>query len=188
MDVYIINLWPIYIVICAVVLTLALVLCIYFRIKKMKKNGETMANIKDYFVMRLLTFFFIKTPLIICLFFFALFNYRYISFDKGYSTVEINNQRSVKIVASFINDPTTKIEYYKKTIPDDSYQYKVYLVTSGDAYLLDATEEDIQMLDTIGLLSSNVIPQKITPIPFYVEIIIGLFILFFPFGKRKSSN
>lgn len=80
-----------------------------------------------------------------------------------------------------------KVEYYENTIQNE-YKYKVYIVTNEDAYLLNATQEDIDSFSLLGIFSDNIQPEKITPIPFYVEIVVGLIIIFFPTGKKKKKE
>lgn len=131
--------------------------------------------------------FIIKLALIIGLVLFAFINYRIFSFDKGWVDVSINGRENISAV-SLINSIPTKIEYYKKTIKNNEYDYKIYIETSKDNYLFDATEKDIQALDILGLFATNIKPQKVTPIPFYVEIIIGFLIIIIPFGRRKVKQ
>ena len=131
--------------------------------------------------------FIVKFVLIIGLVFFAFTNYRLFSFDKGWVTVSINNRENISAV-SLINSIPTKIEYYKKTVKTNGYDYKIYIETNKDNYLFDATEKDIQTLDILGIFSTNIKPQKVTPIPFYVKIIIGFLIIIIPFGKRKVGQ
>lgn len=130
-----------------------------------------------------ITRFFIKLIILAGLACFALVNYRCLSLDKGWSVVSINNKESITAV-SLIESIPTKIEYYKKPFSDD--EYKVYIETNGDNYLFDATEKDLLVLDVLGVFAPNIKPQKITPIPFYVELILGLIIIFLPFGRRNN--
>lgn len=137
--------------------------------------------------MRFLIRLIIKLGLLAVLVCFALINYRFLSLDKGWSIVEINNNDTVSTVASLITSPPTKIEYYKKTISTNEYDYKVHIVTKDNNYLFDATEQDIQTLDFLGIFANNIKPEKITPIPFYVEIVLGVIILIIPFGRKSKS-
>ena len=78
-----------------------------------------------------------------------------------------------------------KVEYYKKTIKQDNYKYNVYIQTNDYAYLFLATQDDIDSFKTMWLFSGNLKPQKISPIPFYIEIIIGFVILIIPIRSKK---
>lgn len=127
----------------------------------------------------------IKFLLLSALICFALINYRYLSIGKGWSVRELNNSSSISSVSSLITSPPTKIEYYQKYVNNkDGYYYKVYIVTDGDNYLLDATEEDIQTFSFLAAFATDVKPEKIKPIPFYVEIVLGFAIFFIPIRRR----
>ena len=151
---------------------------------------------------------FIKLVLLTAIVLFAFFNYRYISFDKGISKTSFEDKGVLETLQTVSG--IQKVEYYKKPFakesqPDkssraassqdsgsasDEYIYKVYIVTNEDAYLLDATEDDIAAFSLMGVFSSKLQPVKVKPIPFYVEIIVGLVVLIIPFGRRskKASN
>ena len=131
--------------------------------------------------------FIIKTILLISLTLFALIDYRCLSIEKGWSIVEVNNKESITAVR-FIESIPTKIEYYKKTINNGEYDYKVYIETNDKNYLFDATYEQIQTLDVIGLFAKDIKPKEIKPIPFYIEIIVGFIILIIPFGKKSKNE
>ena len=123
----------------------------------------------------------IKLILLVAIVVFALWNYRYLSFDKGFSKTQMEDDFISTIVG------IKKVEYYENTIQNE-YKYKVYIVTNEDAYLLNATQEDIDSFSLLGIFSDNIQPEKITPIPFYVEIVVGLIIIFFPTGKKKKKE
>lgn len=132
---------------------------------------------------------FIKLVLIVLIVLFAFFNYKYISFDKGISQRSMGN----KSVGEFLQTLSgiKSIQYYKKTITlpqsSEDYIYKVYIVTTEEAYLLDATQDDIDAFNVLGIFSSSLKPELIKPIPFYVEIILGVIILIIPFGRKRRS-
>jgi hypothetical protein len=129
---------------------------------------------------------------------FALFNYKFISFDKGISKTNMENMSVIEVLTTVTN--INKVEYYQRTFMKEQdnneqrpsnyqpydYIYKVYIVTNTDAYLLNATKDDINAFNTIGIFNKTLTPNKISPIPYYVEIIIGFFILVIPFGKSKK--
>ena len=131
--------------------------------------------------------FILKLIILIGLTVFALVNYRILSLDKGWSIVDINNKTSISAV-ELINSIPTKIEYYKKTISNSEYDYKVFISTNEKNYLFDAKEEEIKALDFLGLFAKNLSPEKITPIPFYCEIVVGIIILIVPFGRRRKRT
>ena len=131
--------------------------------------------------------FILKTILLISIALFALIDYRCLSIEKGRSIVETNNKKSITAI-EFIESIPTKIEYYKKTINNSEYDYKIYIETNDKNYLFDATYEQIQTLDVIGLFAKDIKPQEIKPIPFYIEIVVGFIILIIPFGKKQENN
>lgn len=137
--------------------------------------------------MKPISKFILKTILLLVLILFALINYRCLSINKGWSTVNINNKETISAI-KFINSIPTKIEYYKKTIKNNEYDYKIYIETNDKNYLFDATYESIQTLDIIGIFAKDIKPQEITPIPFYIEIIIGFIIIIIPFGKKQENQ
>ncbi len=131
--------------------------------------------------------FFIKLLLLGLIVTFALFNHKYISFDKGISKTDFEDKSVIGVLTTVTG--VKSVQYYKKTFArEDGYNYKVYIVTTGDAYLLDATDDDIKAFKTLGIFSSKFQPEKISPIPFYVEVIVGFLVLVIPFGKKSSHN
>lgn len=150
--------------------------------------------------MKIGTQILLKIVLLAIIILFALFNYRFISFDKGISKTNIDNM-SVRDVLTTVTN-ITKLEYYQigeepnysghrpSNYQPQDYIYRVYIVTNEDAYLLKATKDDINAFNTIGIFSKTLKPNKISPIPIYVEVIIGLLIIAIPFGipKRQNNN
>lgn len=150
--------------------------------------------------MRTSTKFFLKLILLVIITLFALFNYKFISFEKGISKTSMDNMSVSEALTTVTG--ITKVEYYQRPFmkgrdkngyypsnyqPYD-YIYRVYIVTNNDAYLLLATQDDINAFNTLSIFSKTLKPNKIAPIPYYVEIIIGLLIIFIPFGKRKKAD
>ncbi len=144
---------------------------------------------------------FIKILLLAAIAVFALFNYRIISFDKGISKTSMENMSVIEVLKTvtdiskveYYQMPfTARVEYGTETNRPANYQpadyiYRVYIVTSEEAYLLKATQDDIDAFKTLGLFSKNLKPNKISPIPYFVEIIVGVVILFIPFGRKKKK-
>ncbi len=131
---------------------------------------------------------FLKILILSAITLFALFNYRILSFDKGISKTSMGNQSVVETLSTITG--IKKVEYYRMPSagePSDN-SYRVYIVTNHDAYLLSANKNDIDAFNSLGIFSSNLRPNKVTPIPYYVEIIVGIVILFIPFGKRKNKE
>ena len=126
---------------------------------------------------------FIKIALLFVLLFVALCNYRLFTFSRGCSGSTMSGDFTESLLESLSVD---RIEYYKRTIPSDDSTYKVYIETVSSGYLLDATDADIAAIE---LLDRSVIieAEENTIIPFYVEIIVGLLILFIPFGSRHVT-
>lgn len=145
----------------------------------------------------------LKFFLLLIIVLFALFNYKFISFDKGISKTSMENM-SVREVLTAVTG-ITNVEYYEmpfmKKIKESNdsvhrpsnyqsydYIYRVYIVTNNDAYLLKATQDDIDAFNVLGIFSKTLKPNKITPIPYYVEIIIGFLVLVIPFGRPKKET
>ncbi len=130
-------------------------------------------------------FFFIKLILLVCIITFTLWNYRLFEINKGWSIVEINNNSSYSEVIDLITD-IEKIEYFKVPHSCNDDNYKIHISTSTKSYLFNATENDINFLNHVnGIISTKLKPKSVTVIPFYVEIIVGLLIIFIPFGKKR---
>ena len=128
----------------------------------------------------------IKLILIVVVVMFALVNYRIFSFNKGFCKTQIEGKNISQAISTLTG--IKKIEYYEKTIKDDEYTYKVYIVTNQDSYLLDATQEDIDSFSVLGIFSEKLQPEKINPIPFYIEIVICIIILAIPSGNRGKTK
>lgn len=137
--------------------------------------------------MNILSRFILKLLLLLGLAVFALVNYRYLSFDKGWSNFGENSNGSFT-AESFYDYIPTKIEYYEKTIKNNEYDYRIFIKTNGGNYLFEATAQDITALEALGMIVPTFRPQQITPIPFYVEIILGIIILVLPFGRKRKQK
>lgn len=132
--------------------------------------------------------FLIKLLLIGCVITFALFNYRRLNFTNGWSKSEINSNMSMSEAVLTLTS-ISKIEYYDTApFPITSNKYKLYVETSQKNYLLSASQKEINALTVAGVLADNIKPKKITPIPYYVEIIACLIVLAIPFGIRKPRT
>ena len=138
--------------------------------------------------------FFIKLVLLAGILVFALWNYRVISFDKGISKTSFEDKDVIEVLTTLTD--ITKVEYYKNPFEyEDSdssdkpnYIYNVYIETTKDAYLLGATQEAVDIFSGASLINRKYTPNKITPIPYYVYIIVGVIILVIPFGRRKRRR
>ncbi len=126
----------------------------------------------------------IKFILVVAIVVFALVNHRIFSFEKGFSETSMEGKNVTEVISVLTG--IKKVEYYEKTIKD-GYTYKVYIVTNKDAYLLDATQEDIDGFSVLGVFKGNLKPEKISPIPFYIDIIAGIMILAIPFGVKGKD-
>lgn len=128
--------------------------------------------------------FLIKLVLIAGIALFGLINLRVYSFDKGFSKTELPED---KTIIETIKTLTTieEIEYYETTFDSGEYTYNIYLKTSEDSYLLKATQKDIDAFNTLGILVDKLTPEKISPIPVYVELALMGLILIIPFKKRS---
>ena len=129
--------------------------------------------------------FLIKLALIGALVVFALVNYRIYSFEKGLSKTKMGDKSFVEVVSTIAG--IEKVEYYENGSTSNENIYNVYIVTHDDAYLFRASEKDMTVFKVAGLFSDKISPEKISPIPFYVEIIAGVIILLLPFGKKKKA-
>lgn len=127
---------------------------------------------------------FVKILLVIGVCLFSLINLRVYSFNKGFSKTEYpENKTIVETIKTIAN--LKKVEYYKLSFNDDEYIYNVYIETNEDCYLLRAKQEDIDAFSTLGILIDSFKPEKISPIPIYVDVAIMLAILAIPLGKRS---
>ena len=146
---------------------------------------------------------FLKLIIIVLIVLFALFNYKFISFDKGISKTSAENMSVSEVLTTVTG--IVKVEYYERPFmkkikeSEDSvsrpgnyqyydYTYRVYIVTNNEAYLLNATQDDIDAFNILGIFSKTIKPNKISPIPYYVEIIVGFLILVIPFGIPKKET
>lgn len=127
--------------------------------------------------------FLIKLVLIAGIALFGLINLRAYSFDKGFSKTEIPEDKTIiETIKTLTN--LEEIEYYETTFDSDKYVYNIYIKTSEDCYLLKATQNDIDAFNTLGIFANNLKPEKISPIPIYVELALMGLILIIPFKKR----
>lgn len=127
-----------------------------------------------------------KLILIVCVAMFGLINLRAFSFGGGFSKTKFDDD------ASFIERLTTlsdieKIEYYELTFKSDDYKYNVYIKTSEDNYLIKATQDDIDSFKVLGFFADKYTPEKISPIPVYIELIVMFVILIIPNKAKKKA-
>lgn len=135
--------------------------------------------------MRILVRLFFKLLIITGIIFFALWNHRFFSFYKGFSKSNYQDYSITTTLTSLNN--IEKVEYYEKVVKSDESQYKVYILTTDDVYLLDASQDDIDAMQNLTIFNDNNKPRKFAPVPFYVETIIGFIILVIPFGRKKKA-
>ncbi len=135
--------------------------------------------------MKFLLKLFIKLLLITGIIFFALWNHRFFSFYKGFSKGNYEDYNVTQTLIMLNN--IEKVEYYEKVVKSEDSQYKVYILTKGDAYLLDASQDEIDSMNNLAMFAENK-PNKFRPVPFYVEVIVGFIILIIPFGRRKKKE
>ena len=127
---------------------------------------------------------FIKFLLLIFLVVFAFINHRFYSFNKGLSKLKFEDSFSSYIKTAV---DIQKVEYYTRIANNYEYKYNVYIETSEEAYLFKATQDDIDGFKFLGIFSSKLQPQKVSPIPFYLYIIAGIVVLAIPTGKKKEA-
>ena len=130
---------------------------------------------------------FIKAVLIFAIALFALFNYRFLTFSQGISKPNYDDMSALEVLKEATEIKT--VQYYKKTVSSKSSEnnYRIYIETADEGYLLDATEDDIAALDGLSVFNSNLKPRKVIIVPFYVEIIVGFIILILPFGRARKK-
>ena len=130
----------------------------------------------------------LKILLVCSIIVFAFFNYKFITFSQGISKPSHEDMSVQQVLNTELE--IVKVRYYKKTIAPRSdsdksdYIYRMLIETEDVAYLLDATQADIDSIDP----DLNV--RKAIVIPFYVEIILGLVVMLVPFGpiRRKKAK
>lgn len=130
--------------------------------------------------------FFTKLILIFCVGLFGLVNLRAFSFDKGFSKTKFDEDASLIDVLTTVSN-IKEIEYYSLTFKSDDYKYNVCIKTSEDNYLVKATQDDIDAFKFLGIFSDKLEPEKISPVPIYVELIIMFVILILPSKKHKRA-
>lgn len=118
---------------------------------------------------------------------FSLVNLRFYTFQKGFSVTKTKENQSLTKTLSLLTD-IEKVEYYKSSFEDGNYNFRVYIKTGGDCYLLKATQDDIDAFSTLGIFSKKLKPKKISPIPIYVDIIVFIIVLFIPVKKKNKSK
>ena len=133
--------------------------------------------------MRILVKSLIIFVVVLAIVIFALFNYRIISFKHGVS--KQSQDKSILSSTEMLRK-ITSVKYYKKPVVSKSDKesgniYRIYIETANEAYLLDVTENDINAFKVVSRLDPKVQPQKITPVPFYVDIIVALIVIVAPF-------
>lgn len=125
----------------------------------------------------------IKALLIVAIAIFALVNYRVFSFSKGFSKSDLDNNNSEAVITELLN--INKIEYYDTPLANEQ-PYIIYVETAQSGYLFRIDNDGISTLSTVGIFANTITPQKISPIPFWIEIIVAVVITFIPFRSSKK--
>ena len=126
----------------------------------------------------------IKVVLAIFIVLFALFNYKIITFTHGISKQQSDGDNTLASLQTLKD--VKSVKYYNKTIAPKSdsesgnYKYRIFIETGDDAYLLDATQAQLDAFGAVGELSPRYKPHQIKPVPFYVEIIVGIIVVLLP--------
>ena len=138
----------------------------------------------------------IKVFLVVAIVLFALFNYKIITFKHGISKHQADGNNVLESLQTLSD--VQSVKYYSKIVETKSdsgssnYKYRVFIETGSSAYLLDATQAEIDAFKVVGNLSTRYKPQQIKPIPFYVEIIVGALVVLFPpfelIQKLRNKN
>ena len=125
----------------------------------------------------------IKLMLLFGIILFTLVNYRIFTFDKGKTQTDFDGTYAeiIKLATD-----VEKVEYYEKVFKKG--EYKLYIATSDTGYLLDASQDDIDAFAVAGVFSKKVSPKQIKPIPFYINAVVFLVLLFIPFGKNNLNK
>ncbi len=173
------NSSQILVIIILVLLFLFLFIGVYSAISCIVASKQHTDN-KGFFVRAL-----IKAVLVIGIALFALVNYRIFSFNKGLSKSELDNSNSKEAIIALIN--INKIEYYDTPIANEQ-PYIIFVETAESGYLFRTDNNGITALSVAGIFANNITPQKISPIPFWIEIIIAIVITFFPFGRSNKKK
>ena len=128
----------------------------------------------------------LKILLFVAFAIYCLFDYRVLTFNKGISKSEMNGSFSY-MIETIVG--IQKVEYYEKVLKnEDGYDYKVYIQTVEDSYLLNATQDDIDSFKILGIFSGNLKPNKIQPLNFYIKLVIGFLILCIPVWINKDKD
>ena len=125
----------------------------------------------------------IKLMLLFGIILFTLVNYRIFTFDKGKTQTDFDGTYAeiIKLATD-----VEKVEYYEKVFKKG--EYKLYIATSDTSYLIDASQTEIDAITALGLINKNLKPKQIKPIPFYINAVVFLVLLFIPFGKNNLNK
>lgn len=127
----------------------------------------------------------VKLFLIVCIAIWGAVSLRIYTLGKGISKFEYDGDSSfwetLETTLSIEN-----IEYYKSSISsDERTAYKVYIETTDECYLLNASKDEVDAFKIAGFFSENVKPKAISPLPVYVYGIAMAVILLFPTRRKK---
>ena len=125
--------------------------------------------------------FFIKLALIVVVLAIGVWNYKLVSFNGGIkfpSEAPATFSDSIKELTNI-----QKIYYYNNPFGED---YVTIIETDEHLYLSTATQEELNLIDIAGIFASDLKPQSVTIIPWYVYLIVVLVIAFFPRLKRRK--
>ena len=137
----------------------------------------------------------IKPAIILLIVIFALFNYRVITFGGGFSKFDMEDagssiEDSGSSFGNFILTLSSieKVEYYEKTIKFTENTHNYYILTSDGAYLMESTEDGVDAFKLLGIFSEKLQPKKITPIPYYIDLLVIIAVIFIPLETKKKKG
>ena len=125
--------------------------------------------------------FFIKLALIVVVLAIGVWNYKLVSFSGGIKFPSEAPATFTDTIKELTN--IQKIYYYNNPFGED---YVTIIETDEHLYLSTATQDELNVIDFAGIFASDLKPQPVTIIPWYVYLIVVLVIAFFPRLKRRK--
>lgn len=131
----------------------------------------------------------LKLILLAAVILFALVNYRRLSLTKGWTQKEVDEDISAAEAVLTLTG-ISKIEYYNSApAPFTSEKFVVFIETTQENYIFTTDQDGIDAIRIaaapLEYMFDKVYVEKITPVPYYVEVILGIIILALPIGSRR---
>lgn len=116
------------------------------------------------------------------------YNYGLLSLGNGYYTKYIESEDFADEVTDF--SKIEKVKYYDNPAAElmdkDADKYVLIIATEDESFVMFADEATIAGLEALGVIMTNLKPEELKPLAYYIYAIALGIVLILPLGKKKK--